>query len=92
MPGQLLALAATAFVGIGGALVGLWANRKLGLNPAKDSLIGTLQTTVGELRIQVKDLGDRVDHLEQVNRDLRDANDTLLRENSALRRTASRAR
>ena len=90
MPAQLFVFGATAMVGLGGALVGLWANRRLGLNPAKDSLIGTLQTTVGELRTQVKDLGERVDHLEQVNRDLRDANDTLLRENTALRRTRVR--
>ena len=86
MPAQLLALVITALVGIGGGFFALWANRHIGLNPAKDSLIGTLQTTVGELRTQVKELGERVDHLEQVNRDLRAENTDLLRENTALRR------
>ena len=59
------------------ALVGLWANRKAGLNPAADRLALTLQATLAAqteridlLEVENKGMESRVNYLEQRNRDL----------------------
>jgi FtsZ-binding cell division protein ZapB len=76
---QIVGAVVAAFIASVFTLGALWANRKMGLNPAKDSLIGTLKDTVAELRIKVRELDNRILALEREN-------DALLRENTTLRR------
>ena len=90
VPLQVWGVLAPIAAGAAVALGGLWANRHMGLNPAKDSLIDALQKRVTLLETEGRELKERLGHLEQVNQDLRDANDTLMRENAALRRTRAR--
>jgi predicted nucleic acid-binding Zn-ribbon protein len=73
-------------------LVGLWANSKLGVNAAKDSLVRTLKDTkdVLEARMKLledenKDLRQRNNHLEQCVNDLEGKVRRLERQLEALR-------
>ena len=78
------------------ALVGLWANRKLGLNPANDRLVETLQKTMQAqekrltlLESENQTLRDRIEYLEQRQRDLEDENSRLRSRQRAVRRSPS---
>ena len=66
---QLWGFMAPIAAGAAVALGGLWANRRIGLNPAKDSLIMALQGRVKLLETENSDLADRVAYLENVLED-----------------------
>jgi hypothetical protein len=68
-PQQLWGFMAPIAAGAAVALGGLWANRRLGLNPAKDSLIVLLQGRVKVLEDDNRDLEDRISYLENVLED-----------------------
>jgi phage shock protein A len=72
-------------------LVGLWANSKLGVNAAKDSLVRTLMDTKSALEARMKlleeenkDLRERNTHLEQCVNDLEIKVRRLERQQSAM--------
>jgi hypothetical protein len=72
VPFQVWSFLAPAFAGAALAVVALFANRRIGLNPAKDSLIVALQGRITVLESENRDLKTRVGHLEQVILDERE--------------------